>query len=220
MKRRVGFIFTAFMATTGALHAQTAINLEAVSSFSGSTLPMRNLLIEVRQVSQNDTSGTTLRAQGTAQLRPGASGIQGEIQGGTRQNTQSANSQQQVLVLNGRSAAIALRNSVPMRLVQTMVHNGVMIVVPGVVILEAGTGFNALPRWDGRGAVELMIAATQGQGLYQTQTASTSTLLMVGLGEWVTVAQSEQQSIGTATDGSGDARQTTGTQVQVKVTVP
>ncbi|WP_210543397.1 hypothetical protein [Rhodoferax sp. PAMC 29310] len=179
---------------------------------------MRNLSIEVRQVSLNDASGTSLSVQGAAQLTPGRSGVQVEIQGNTRQSTQSANSQQQVLVLNGRPAAIALRNSVPMRLVQSVIHNGSMIVVPGVVILESGTGFNALPRWDGRGTVDLTISAMQGQGRYQTQTASTSTMVMVGLGEWVTVAQSEQQSIGTSADGSVDSRQTTGILVQVKVT--
>jgi hypothetical protein len=222
MKRRAGLFFIGFMALAGVLHAQSAINLEANNSFSGSTLPLRNLLIEVRQISQNDASGSTLRAQGSAQLRSGASGIQGEIQGGTRQNTQSANSQQQVLVINGRPAAIALRNSVPLRLVQTVVHNGVMIVVPGVVMLEAGTGFNALPRWDGRGPVELALSAVQGQGRYQAQTASTSTVVMVELGEWVTVAQSEQQSMGASAGGSGftDTRQTTGTQVQVRVSAP
>lgn len=179
---------------------------------------MRNLSIEVRQVSLNDASGSSLDVQGAAQLRSGGSGVQVEIQGNTRQSTQSASSQQQVLVLNGRPVAIALRNSVPMRLVQSVIHNGAMIVVPGVVILESGTGFNALPRWDGRGTVELSISAMQGQGRYQTQTASTSTMVMVGLGEWVTVAQSEQQSMGTSADGSVDSRQTTGTLVQVKVT--
>lgn len=222
MKLIVGLLLMPFMALAGVLHAQTAINLEATSNFSGSTLPLRNLLIEVRQVTQNDATGSALSGQGTAQLRPGASGIQGDIQGSTRQRSQSANSQQQVLVINGRMAAIALRNSMPFRLVQTVVHNGVMTVVPGVVILEAGTGFNALPRWDGRGPVELAISAVQGQGLYQAQTASTSTWVRVDLGEWVTVAQSEQQSMGASAGGFGsvDSRQTTGTQVQVRVTAP
>ncbi len=222
MKPAAGLIFITFMALAGVLHAQTAINSEAAPNFSGGTLPLRNLLIEVRQISQNDATGSALSVQGTAQLRPGATGIQGEIQGNTRPRSLSANSQQQVLVINGRSAAIALRNSMSFRLVQTVILHGVMTVVPGVVILEAGTGFNALPRWDGRGPVELAISAVQGQGLYQAQTASTSTWVMVDLGDWVTVAQSEQHSTGATTGGFGsvDNRQTTGTQVQVRVTAP
>jgi hypothetical protein len=110
------------MALAAVLHAQTAINSEAISNFSGSTLPLHNLLIEVRQISQNDAGGSSLSVQG----------IQGTIQGNTRYRSQSANNRQQVLVRNGRPAAIALRNSVPLRLVQTAVHNGDMIIVPGV----------------------------------------------------------------------------------------
>jgi hypothetical protein len=222
MNRSVDLLFIAFLAIAPVLHAQTAINLEAVSSFSGSTLPLRNLLIEVRQVSMNDASSTSASVQGAVQLKSGASSMQGQVQSSTRQSSQSANSQQQVLVLNGRAASIALRNSVPLRLVQAVVHNGVMIIVPGVVMLEAGTGFSALPRWDGQGPVELAISAVQGQGRYQTQNAGTATLVMVSLGEWVTVAQSDQQSISTAGTWSGsvDDRQTTGTLVQVRVTAP
>jgi hypothetical protein len=146
----------------------------------------------------------------------------GRFKGNARQRTQSINSQQQVLVLNGREASIALRNSIPWRLVQTVFHNGRMILVTGVVMLEAGTAFNAVPRWDGQSSVELAVSAAQGQGRYQAQTASTSTLIVVNLGDWVTVAQSEQQSIGTSLGASGsfDTRQSAGMKVQVRVKAP
>ncbi len=223
MRHQLCFFFlTAFVALAPVVRAQPAINLEANSSFSASTLPLRYLLIEVRQVSVNEANDTSLRSRGEVTLRPGASSATGEIRGNSRQRTQSLNSQQQVLVLNGRPASISLRNSMPLRLVQTVFHNGAMIIVPGVVILESGTGFNAVPRWDGQGSVELAVSASQGQGRYQNQTASTASMVIVNLGDWVTVAQSDQQSIGTSADGSGfgDTRQTQGTQVQVRVTAP
>ena len=65
-------------------------------------------------------------------------------------------------------------------------------------LLDAATGFVATPRWDGSGVVELALSATQagapaasGQVLPATGTRSASTVL-VALGEWVTVAQSDQ----------------------------
>ena len=188
----------AFMALAHVAHGQAAIDLEANKFLSASTLPQRNLLIEVRQVISSEADESH-----------------------ARQRHDAVNSRQQVLVLNGRSARIGLRNSVPFRLVQTVFHNGTMVVVPGTVMLEAGTGFNALARWDGQAAVELAISATQSQGSYASQTTSTSTVLIVGLGDWVTVAQSDQQSMGASTDGArfDNSEQTRGTQVQVRVTV-
>lgn len=200
------------MALAPVLHAQPAMYLEANQALSVATLPLRNLLIEVRQISTSETADSQRQLHGEAQLG---------IQGNTRQRSDSVNSQQQVLVLNGRSARIGLRNSVPFWLVQTVFHNGAMVVVPSGVVLEAGTGFNALPRWEGQGSVELTVSASQNQGRDTNQTTSTSAVLMVDLGDWVTVAQSDQQSMGTATRafGANNSQQTQSTQVQVRVTV-
>lgn len=213
--------FMCFMALAPALLAQPAINLEANRALSVATLPLRNLLIEVRQISTSETADSQGQLHGEAQLGSNAARVQLGIQGNTRQRSDSVNSQQQVLVLNGRSARIGLRNSVPFWLVQTVFHNGAMVVVPSGVVLEAGTGFNALPRWEGQGSVELTVSASQNQGRDTNQTTSTSAVLMVDLGDWVTVAQSDQQSMGTATRafGANNSQQTQSTQVQVRVTV-
>lgn len=143
-----------------------------------STLPLRNLQIEVRHVQRDDSA----RAAGTAPDQTRAS---------------ATTAHQQVLVLNGQRVRIALRNTVPLLLVQTFIHNGVMTVVSGTVLMEAGTGFEATPRWDCHNQVELELAASQGKGAYHGQTASTSTLLMLPLGEWITVAESAQDSAST-----------------------
>ena len=215
------FSFMAFIALAPALHAQPAMHLEANQASAVSTLPLRNVLIEVRQISTTETDERQGRMRGQARLGSDAASAQLDLQGNTRLRSDSINSQQQVLVLNGRSAHIGLRNSVPFWLVQTVFHNGAMIVVPSVVMLEAGTGFNAVPRWDGQGPVELTVSAAQSQGRDSSQTTSTSAVLMVDLGDWVTVAQSDQQSMGAETGEFRfkNSRQTQGTQVQVRVTV-
>lgn len=199
MKSAIAFIFVAFMALAPVLYAQSAINSGVSKGASAATLPLRNLQIEVRQILRDDAArpmGEMSRSQATA-------------------------ARQQVLVLNGRRATIALRNTVPLRLVQTFVENGVMVVVPGTVWMEAGTGFEATPRWDGQDAVELELAAAQGKGSYHAYTASSSTLVVVPLGEWVTVAQGEQDTAGRQADRRGGAYWTgqSTTEVQVRVSL-
>ena len=93
-------------------------------------------------------------------------------------------------MLNGRSAAITLRSSTPFRLMQTQFHNGRPVLVQGFVLLEAASGFMATPRWDGTNQVELEIAASQA-GRVSSNSSST---LVLPLGEWVSIAQSETTS--------------------------
>jgi hypothetical protein len=81
MSKSARFYFMAFMALAPVLHAQSAMNSGAILSLSASTLPLRNLLIEVRQVSESDSNDTTRRQRGEATLSPGASSAQWEIQG-------------------------------------------------------------------------------------------------------------------------------------------
>ena len=223
MKIRISacLYFLAFVALAPVLHAQPATDLRANQGLSLSTLPVRNLLIEVRQISADDISDPPARLRGEVTLESGTAKARVETQSSTGQRTAVVSSQQQVLVLNGRTASIELRNSVPFRLVQTVFHNGTMVVTSSEVVLEAGTGFNALARWDGNDAVELTVSAAQSQGRYATQGASTATTLIANVGGWVTVAESDQQSMGQGTGefGFNPSRQTRGTQVQVRVTV-
>lgn len=221
MKLKPALIFMLFMPLALAAHAQTAINSRVNSGAVNATLPLRNLLIEVRQISQDEATDSTLRGNGQIRLSPGQSSAQLEAAAGDTTRARAADAQQQVLVLNGRRASIALRNSMPFRLVQTFVNNGVITVVPGTVLIEAGTGFDATARWDGNDQVELDLAASQGRGRYHTQTASTSTLLVLPLNEWVTVAQSDMDSSGNQTSIGGQTQwsRRNATEVQVRVNV-
>ena len=104
---------------------------------SAGELPLRNLLVEVRQVQvAHDAAGD-------------------------RDLHDTVLSQQQVLVLNGHSGQVALRTTVPMRLMAVAFRNGRPTLVPGVVLLDATTGLVVAPRWDGTEFVELDLAASQ-----------------------------------------------------------
>lgn len=212
-------IFMICMSLAPALQAQPAIDSGVISSTPNSTLPLRNLQIEVRQIRRDEAQNDAFGVGGQVRLSPGQSSAPLEATVGSSSRTRGANAQQQVLVLNGRRAGIALRNIQPFRLVQTFVINGVMTVVPGTVLIEAGTGFDATARWDGGAQVALDLTASQGQGRYHTQTTSTSTLVVVPLNEWVTVAQSVDESSGSRSSITGQTqwRQDSATEVQVRV---
>lgn len=186
--------------------AQPAINSGAIQN----PLPLRNIQIDVRQIQRNSQERS-----GTAD--------------GGLAATESRNStaQQQVLVLNGRSAAIGLRSTTPYRLMQTHYRNGVPILVPGVLILDATTGFVATPRWDGSNWVELVLSATQagaasttGRELPSPSSRSDSTVL-VPVGEWITVAQSDQDSLSVRSNWGSQEEQNTrqSSELQVRLTV-
>lgn len=227
MKVRRVFFYMTFMLVTPALWAQTAINSIATPGFNNATLPLRNLQLEVRQVRRDDAQDQGVRVGSEVRLGTGGQvDLQGRVQAQDTQRQHNSNATQQVLVLNGRSARIALRNNTPLRLMQTFVRNGVLVITQGTVLLERGTGFIATPRWDGANRVELEIAAEQSAppapnaaGGYPASRVSSA--LVVPVGEWVTVGQSEHHADTSRSGLDGMTRQTeqTATDVQVRITV-
>ena len=209
-----------FMAFAHVLYAQPAMNSIANTDPAGAALPLRNLQIEVRQLRRDALSS---RGAGVdAQVQLGSDGrdhLQGSLQAQDTLRQQSTTATQQVLVLNGRSAFIALRTSTPLRLMQSFYRNGLLHITRGTVLLEAGTGFMATPSWDGSGQVMLELAAQQAASPNTSSGIGSSVLLP--LGEWVTVAQSEQSSNVERNGLGGGASQSgqTGLEVQVRLTV-
>jgi hypothetical protein len=204
--------------------AQAATDLIA----NNSVLPLRNVLIEVRQVQQTQTQNGGLQIGG-AVIAGRAAGGQAHVQARQTQNQREGTTSQQVLVLNGRSARVAIGTQVPLRVLQTYVRNGSLVAVPGTLVLEAGTGFAATPRWDGSDLVELEISAAQTLGGTQApladatpaQTAQTRSLLAVPLDTWVTVAESDAQSHGSNQSLGGQAQwsEQASSAVQVRLTL-
>ncbi|MDZ7890790.1 MAG: hypothetical protein U5L73_03410 [Rhodoferax sp.] len=98
------------------------------------------------------------------------------------------------------------------------------------MLIEAGTGFSALPRWEGGDVVEVELNTQQAMrplfpqaGAVNAPPAqfSTGSSLLLPLGEWMTVAETEQnlqnnqQSLGGTQMESGVTR----TEVQLKVSL-
>lgn len=210
-------LLIACSALAGALHAQPALVMESPP------LPVRNLLIEVRQDDGQSSSGERLGADINARVQPGRTEAQITLEAQSRRVERSGRAQQQALVLNGHATAIVLGNSTPLRLRQVVTRNGVRRLVPGTVWLEAGTGFTATPIWEGSDMVYLQLAATQGRQALMGNTASVTTTLMLPLDEWTTVAESDdaqEQQQGALGLGSGAReRRSDGRQLRVQVRV-
>lgn len=203
-----------FSALTLAAQAQIAINSGAPAE-----LPLRNLLIEVRQLDVSRTEREQLDAAARVQVQPGNSSAALALGVQATQTERSGNAQQQTLVLNGRRTAIVLRNTVGLRVLQSFQHQGRWVTVPGTLWLQAGTGFDATPRWDGGDTVELELATLQGRNALAGESASTRTSVMLPLGEWMTVAESEQTQDGQHSGLVSRSRDASQSRLQVQVRV-
>lgn len=186
------------------------------------------MLIEVRQVQQTQTQNGGVQI-GAAVIAGRAVAGQAHVQARQTQNQRAGTTSQQVLVVNGYRARVAVSTQVPLRVLQTYVRNGALVAVPGTLVLEAGTGFAATPRWDGSSVVALEISAAQTLGGAQApladatpaQTAQTRSVLAVPLDTWVTVAESDAQSRGASSSLGGQAQWTeqASSAVQVRLTL-
>ncbi|ABE46532.1 hypothetical protein [Polaromonas sp. JS666] len=213
--------FLAFLTLLGpALHAQPA----GYSNTNPDPLPMRNLQIEVRQVRGGSQAQGMVGAQGGVLLQPGHSGATVNITAQSSQRSDARDLVQRVLVLNGRPVAINLGNTTPLRLTQAFVQNGVLRYVGSTVLIDTNSGFSARPVWRGGSSAELELAAMQSRpgtagAVPSSSSASTSVALV--LGEWVTVAQSDDAATANSSGVAG-AGQTSGQEaltVEVRISV-
>jgi len=211
--------------------ARMATAQPAIESIATTTpLPLRNLLIEVRQVQSGSAQQSGLETGGGVRIGDdGQFSAQAQLMARQGQFQQGSTALQQVMVLNGRSTTIAVRSTQPLRLLQSFVRNGRVIVAQGVAFIEAGTGFMATPRWDGAELVELSIAAEQSTppagGTRSmpgaSSTSSTQSVLVVPLGQWTAIAQSEfsgSNDVQSPNRSNASAMQSS-TEVQVRITV-
>lgn len=218
-RRRALWLGACLAALTRLVPAQSD---PAPASPAGAALPLRNLLIEVRQIGQDSRMRERLDASIAARVRPGESDASIGITARADQSRRSDSAQQHVLVLNGRRAAIMLGQSVALQLLQTVRRNGVWRNVPGTLWLQAGTGFDALPRWDGSDMVELELSANQSRGTVVgpgAGNAAVSTTLMLPLGEWTTIAESAQELDGEQGGLTGGRRQSGQSSLKVQVRI-
>lgn len=162
-------------------------------------LPLRNLRVEVRQLRNQASVGSDYQANGRIILQPGNS--RGSFGFGASDNSgvQNRNFSQNALVLNGRKVRFHIGNEQPLRVVQAYARHGSIAVVPSTVFIQKNSGFYAQPVWYGGRDVEIEIGAMLSnldpyavQKLEKQQSSTTSTV-SVPLGEWTTIAESQDQ---------------------------
>lgn len=182
------------------------------------TLPVRNLQIEVRQVSAGSGQSSGVSTQGGVILSPGNSGGSVSVQAGSNARTGSRSLSQQALVLNGRSVNFSLGQTVPLRVVQSFVRNGVVNIIPSTVLIDRASGFSAQPVWAGGVIVDVEISAglAQGKAVGGPQ-SSTSTTLQVPLNEWVTIAESADEQSGSASGILSGSRSQSASSLKVQM---
>lgn len=205
-------------------------------------LPLRNLLVELRQ---GDESGFEA---GDAGLRSGAVtvGPDGRVsaRAGVTLESRSGGSTrdtvQQLRVINGGQGSVRIGASVPMQWLQWVWTPNGPAVIGGSQLVETGRGFVVQPRWPGGDApvtVEVRSEASQmaSGGMpsrYQfdgrpqpegtVTRADVLTTLQLPLGQWVTIASSGEQAQArergvASTRESGSERRVV---VQMRVTAP
>lgn len=196
--------------------------------------PPRQLVIRVSQsrdavVRQRevDVSGRVRIGEGVDIVRPGApmpGGIGAEIHGGgssasvygrdTRRSTQSG-ADQFVRVMDGSEAFISIGRSLAVPFRRVAAGPGGVTVSQGVVYVDVGQGFSAVPRLTGD-HVSIEISpfsdSTVSHGL-DVETQRLSTTVMGRLGEWIELGGSAQQGredtgelTGVASKGTRDTR--------------
>ncbi len=185
-------------------------------------LPLRNLQIEVRQLRESNQSQSQMGASGAVVLQPGQSGGRVNVTAGNSQRSDSGDLVQRVLVLNGRGANIMLGNSVPLRLLQGFMRDGVVRTTSSTVLIDANSGFSARPLWRGDHMAELELSAMQSNRNAAVLPAQTSvvTTLVLPLNEWVTVAQSDDAISGSSSGSwsSGQSAARSALTIQVRMT--
>jgi len=171
-----------------------SVALAATLAFSGASaqkpsLPMRNLLVEVRQTQDEAGEQITGVTGGSVTIRS-----DGTIQGGarasvtTRSRDAAGQAVQQLMVLNGGRGSIRLSQAVPYQFARIVVTPRGIEATPATVWHDSGTGFIVQPRWPGGtqpATVELSAEAGATQLL---------TTVQLPLGDWVTIARSAAES--------------------------
>jgi hypothetical protein len=224
------------------IFAALVLSLSLASAHAAERLPLRNLLVEVRQgdESQLRTQGGGIQ-QGAVVVGPNGEVLaRGGVTFEARGRSDARSTSQQVSVLNGGRAAVRIGESVPMQWLQWAWTPRGPVVVAETGFVETGRGFVVQPRWPGGEApvsVEVHTEASDrasggmpsrhapdGQLLPEgsLQQAGVLTTVQLPLGEWVTVARSgdTQTSHERGVLSSRDAQGQRGFVLQMRVTAP
>jgi len=215
--------------------------LPSLQARAAERLPMRNLLIEVRQgeASRLEAEGAGL-SQGAVAIGTEGVSARAGVTFEARSRDAARDTVQQVRVLNGGRAALRIGTSVPVQWLQWAVTPQGPTVVGGTQWVDGGRGFTVQPRWPGGDAPVTLEVSTESSGPLPSSGGAPSayggapqapgpvgqatmlTTVQLMLGEWVTVASSGEETrssergvISTRSRSSGQRHV-----VQMRVTAP
>lgn len=198
-----------------------------------------NLLVSVKQALDEEVRRDL--AEGFAEIKSGdssvsagsplkdrrgltASGSDGESSVQARvireQSEGLSSSSQQIRVLEGNTAFIAVGESRPIREQTTVVQGGRVIVQDSVTYADANSGFYVRPRLSGnRVSMEIFPALNRFNGA-RIQTREAQTTVSGQLGKWIAISGASQSSTRTAGEigRSVSSRESSEYTVYVKVT--
>lgn len=189
------------------------VGLPVMEARAAERLPMRNLIIEVRQgeASRLDTEGAG-PSQGAVSVGSGGVSARAGVTVEARSRDTARDTVQQVRVLNGGRAALRIGSPVPMQWLQWAVTPQGPAVVGGTQWVDGGRGFTVQPRWPGGDAPVTLEVSTEASGPLPAAGRAPSayagapqdpgpvgqatmlTTVQLMLGEWVTVASSGEET--------------------------
>jgi hypothetical protein len=189
----------------------------AAAAPSAGRLPLRNLLVEVRQSVDDSARERRAGAAGDVVVGTAGASVQGALEWRSSGRERQLGSVQQVLVLNGGVAGVRLAAQTPWQFVQLAWTPQGISAWPATVWTETATGFRVTPRWPGAGAPVTLELSAEAAG-----PAGVLTTAQIPLGEWVTVARGadEQRIDDRGTLSSSSAERRAERLLQVRVTAP
>lgn len=168
------------------------------SRLSSSTLPLRNLLVEVRMGDAASLGSSSAGVESGAVVIGSDGRISGRAGVGAEARSRDAGlrSTQQLTVLNGGRGALRIGSAQPVQWLQIgWTLQGPAVLGLGSSWVDTGRGVVVQPRWPGGDApvtVELQAESSAATAGGSVDSASTLTTLALPLGAWVTVAESGQ----------------------------
>lgn len=190
-------------------------------------LPLRNLLVEVRQGEASTLAQRSAGIDGARIEMGGAGGSRGSVDGtlDARSRSSSGQGTQQLLVLNGGSAALNIGTSTPLQWLSWVWTPSGPRQVGSSSSVDTGRSVQVRPSWTGGDApvmVELRSASAAFGQRGAVEQANALSTLAVPLGQWITVASGD--SSGSQRDrgllSAGDSSSTRGFVVELRVTAP
>lgn len=182
-------------------------------------VPMRRLLISVRQESEDDSTGRGGRVDGAVTIRDGKVGAGGTARVYSSSRVTDDRVNQQVQTIDGGRAAIVVGHSLWLPLRQVVLGPGGAIVSETIVQRDLGTGFVAVPRLSGdRVTVEISPRHdTADSSVLDVRSERLSTTVSGPLGEWLVLGGSVRDEAGQGSGASWSSRSASRQSLLLKV---